>query len=157
MFIMDQRNKVGLKGGDMQIGGTDRKEAARQETNLLRKQSKDSTASTTAANISGVETSANDTEDIAQDEPVAMVEDDDFVGVTRLGHNQNRTDFSSYIAEVSRYGVSDRAAAALYNAALKTVDAINEDKTKLVVDQAKIRRSREIFSAKQINIRGLSV
>ena len=49
--------------------------------------------------------------------------------------------------------MSDRAAAALYNAALKTVDAINDDNTKLVVDQSKIRRSRDIFSAKQKNIR----
>ena len=63
MFIMDQRNKVGLKGGEMQIGGADRKEAARQERNLNRKQDKDSTTSSTAAYVSAVETSA--TEDTA--------------------------------------------------------------------------------------------
>ena len=49
--------------------------------------------------------------------------------------------------------MSDWAAASLYNTALKTVDAITDDNTKLVVDQAKIRRSRDIFSAKQKNIR----
>ena len=123
--MMDQRNKVGLKGGEMQIGGADRKEAARQEKNLLRKKDK-STTSATTTNVSDVETP---TEDIAQDEPGDMVQDEDFVVVTQHGHTQNRTDLSTYIAEVSRYGVSDRAAAALYNAALKTVDMINEDKT----------------------------
>ena len=58
-----------------------------------------------------------------------------------------------FLADVSRYGISDQAAAALYNAALKTVDIITETETKLVVDKSKIRRSRDIFSAKQKHIR----
>ena len=43
MFILDQREKVGLKGGEMQIGGADRVEATRQVENLLRKQAKGTT------------------------------------------------------------------------------------------------------------------
>ena len=60
---------------------------------------------------------------------------------------------SFYIAEVSRYGVSDRAAAALFNAALKTVGLIDDENNKLVLDKSKIRRARDIFSAKQKEIR----
>ena len=36
-FILDQREKIGFRGGEMQIGGADKVEAARQKKNLLRK------------------------------------------------------------------------------------------------------------------------
>ena len=67
--------------------------------------------------------------------------------------NQNRTDPSFFIAEVCRYGVSDRAAAALYSATLKTVNIITDDENKLVVDKSKVRRARDIFSAKEKALR----
>ena len=64
-------------------------------------------------------------------------------------HNQNRVDMDYFIAEVVRYGWSDRAAAAAYNAALKTVGIINDSDDKLATDKSKIRRARESFGAKQ--------
>ena len=151
MFILDQRAKIGLKGGDMQIGGTDRKEATRQEDNLLRKQAKGSTS--TVSGESEEDKPANVIDEVNNNEVIDMEEDNNFIGKTRNSQKQNRTDLSYYIAEVARYGISDRAAAALYNAALKTVDAIKEGETTLVVDKSKIRRGREIFSAKQKDIR----
>ena len=150
-FIHDQRQKVGLRGGEMVIGGTDRKEATRQAKNLARKQSKGPIDTT--AGGSSIEISDMVINDINHNEVMDIEKDDDFTEIIRNSSNQNRTDLSSYTAEVIRYGVSDRAAAALYNAALKTIDAIKENGITLVVDQAKIRRSRDIFSAKQKNIR----
>ena len=135
----------------MIIGGTDKKEATRQAKNLARKQSKG--PNNTAAGGSGIDSPDIVINDINHNEVMDVENDDDFTEITRNSNNQNRTDLSSYTAEVIRYGVSDRAAAALYNAALKTIDAIKENDTTLVVDQAKIRRSRDIFSAKQKNIR----
>ena len=150
-FIHDQIQKVRLRGGEMVIGGTDRKEATRQAKNLARKQSKgpiDTTAGGSSIEIPDIVIN-----DINHNEVMDIEKDDDFTEIIRNSSNQNRTDLSSYTAEVIRYGVSDRAAAALYNAALKTIDAIKENDITLVVDQAKIRRSRDIFSAKQKNIR----
>ena len=149
-FILDQREKIGLRGGEMQIGGADRVEAVRQKKALLRKDAKGSDSDP------GEETPGQVIEDTNQNEVVDMEEDNDFTTATRRSrknNHQNRTDLAWYTAEVIRYGVSDRAAAALYNAALKTVGAITDNTTNLVVDQAKIRRSRDIFSAKQNNIR----
>ena len=102
----------------MQIGGADRKEAARQKKDILRKQGK---GSSTADSDSGKETPGQVTEVINHNEVVDMEEDEDFTTTARTSHNktnQNRTELSCYTAEVIRYGVSDRAAAALYNAAL---------------------------------------
>ena len=54
-----------------------------------------------------------------------------------------------FIAEVVRYGWSDRGAAAAHNAALKTVGIITDGGDKLAVDKSKIRRARDSFGAKQ--------
>ena len=66
-----------------------------------------------------------------------------------IDHNQNRTNLDFFIAEVVRYGRSDRAAAAGYNAALKSIGALTDGDDKLAVDKNKIRRSRDVFAAKQ--------
>jgi hypothetical protein len=75
--------------------------------------------------------------------------DGDFVRHTRAKPKQNRTSLDYFIVEVISYGYSDRGAAALYNAALKSVGAIEDGKGKLAVDKSKIRRARESFGAKQ--------
>ena len=148
MFILDQRQKVGLTGGDMQMGNADKVEARRQADQEKRKLKKLADQKTLPANPVQVSS-----ETIVEENDFEMEDDQDFHVKTKLKSQQNRTELTFYIAEVSRYGVSDRAAAALYNAALKTVDLINDDNTKLVVDQSKIRRARDIFSAKQKEIR----
>ena len=150
LFIMDQREKVGLNGGQKQIGRAGKVEVRRQEKKNESKIEK----------IQGKATSQSSQAQISA-EPVAeennnnleTERDNDFLYKKKPKSEQNRTELAFYIAEVSRYGVSDRAAAALYNAALKTVDIINDEKTSLVVDKSKIRRARDIFSAKQKEIR----
>ena len=62
-------------------------------------------------------------------------------------HNQNRINLVEFIAEVERYFVSNRAASALYNAALKTVGLITADDNKNVVDKCKIARARASYRA----------
>lgn len=150
MFILDQRKKVGLNGGEMQMGRADKKEARRQEDQEQRKAKKLLEQQTPQANPG--QTSS---ENVIEEENINMEvdTDQDFQVKTKSTTQQNRTEMTFYIAEVSRYGISDRAAAALYNAALKTVDIINDDYTKLVVDKSKIRRARDIYAAKQKDIR----
>ena len=147
-FILDQRKKVGLKGGLMVIAGADRKEAERQAKSLARKQSEVSKEPA----IAGPSVEDIDIEDINNNEVMDIEDDEEFIE-KNIPSNQNRTDLSDFVAEVIRYGISDRAAAALYNGALKTIGAITENETNLIVDQAKIRRSRDIFAARQKNIR----
>ena len=60
-------------------------------------------------------------------------------------HNQNRVNMDYFIAEVVRYGWSDRGAAAAFNAALKTVGLITDGDDKLASDHNKIRRARDSF------------
>ena len=148
-FILDQRQKVGLRGGQKQIAGADRIEAARQVGTLARKQSKALKESA----IVGPSVDNFEIVDVNQNEVMDTGEDCDYIEKSTISTTQNRTDLSSYIAEVIRYGISDRAAAALYNGALKTIEAIKENKTTLVVDQAKVRRSRDLFAARQKDIR----
>ena len=53
----------------------------------------------------------------------------------------------TFIAEVERYFISDRAASALYNAALRTVGLIPAEDTQKVVDTDKIVRGRSSYRA----------
>ena len=141
MYIKDQREKIGLTGGEMQMGTADKVEAKRQEKNMQRKANK-------SKNILDSDNDADNSSNMSSN--YASV---DYSEATKSDNQQNRTDLTFVIAEVARYGISDRAGAALYNAALKTVDLITNDKSKSVVYQAKIRRGRDIFSAKQKKIR----
>ena len=56
------------------------------------------------------------------------------------------TDLRFYVAECVRYQVSDRAAIALYNTALKTIDCLETNK---IVDKSKYRREKAKFGARQ--------
>ena len=50
-----------------------------------------------------------------------------------------------FISEVERYFVSDRAASALWNAALRCTGAITQENTQNVVDKCKIVRGRAAY------------
>ena len=83
-----------------------------------------------------------------QDEDDAA--DGDYLNLGKLAgrdHNQNRVNIMPYIAEVERYFISDRAASALYNAALKTVGLITAEDTQKVVDKSKIVRGKASYRA----------
>ena len=65
-----------------------------------------------------------------------------------IGSNsQNRINIMPFIAEVERYFVSDRAASALWNAALKCTGAITRENTQNVVDKCKIVRGKAAYRA----------
>ena len=51
-----------------------------------------------------------------------------------------------FVAECVRYQISDRAAVALYNAALKTLGPIENNQ---IVDKSKYRREKAKFGARQ--------
>ena len=98
------------------MGGADKVEARRQEEQEQRKPKKLNTGQAMTSKTDPVQVSSDT---IAEDDDTTfeMEQDQDFHVVTKTMSNQHRTELSFYIAEVSRYGISDRAAAALYNAA----------------------------------------
>lgn len=64
---------------------------------------------------------------------------------------RNYRQLPNYSRMCDRYGVTDRAAAALLNAALMDYGIVNGDKTKDLVDRNKIRRQRELWGKKEAN------
>ena len=55
---------------------------------------------------------------------------------------QNRMNLACFIAEVDRYQVSDRAAAALATGLLKDLGFVSDSDQRLVVDRYKVKRER---------------
>lgn len=129
-FIKDQRNKSGLNGGKMVMKGVDLKTAQQQENTMKKKEgvAKQLTNHVVEVNNNRGRRGRH------QDEPVVeagdecpgqntAVDDDpdqDFI-VEREKKDTTTTDIKIFVAEFVRYQVSDRAAVALYSAALKTL------------------------------------
>ena len=147
------------------MGGVDKKEA-KQHKEILEKEKQKAEKEAKKAATKAKRQKAEDTRKSEQD--AAMEEfdmicdnigddimenddnDEDFQLHGRCkDHNQNRINMDYFIAEVVRYGWSDRAAAAAYNAVLKTVGLIEDGQDKLATDKSKIRRARDSFGAKQ--------
>ena len=164
-WLRDQRNKIGTKGGNYVMAGVDKKEAKFQKE-ILEKEKKVAEKEAKKAAVRAKKQKAEEEKETELDaarEAFEMICDDfvdaaldnnnndgDFEPTVRSkDHNQNRVDMDYFIAEVVRYGWSDRAAAAAYNAALKTVGIINDGDDKLATDKSKIRRARDSFGAKQ--------
>ena len=87
-------------------------------------------------------------EDDPEREPMDIEEQDDPIYVPEkesCSSNETTTDLTYFIAECVRYNVSDRAAPALYNAALHTMGELQEYQ---IVDKSKIRQEKEKFGTK---------
>ena len=146
----------------MQIGLPDRVESKRQEANNMKKASLDNyyrhekeilQDTTNKKRRILVE---DDEGDVVEADPQVGVDesvaDKDYdIGATLSDHNQNRGNIMPFIAEVERYFISDRAASALYNAALKTVGMITAEDNQNVVDKCKIARGRASYRAEVSN------
>ena len=160
-FVKDQRLKVGHRG-NLQIGQPDIPEAVRQQTAKDRvEQEKLSNEKQILANTPPVPVVVveDDPSDQAGDGLVDQgghgglgdsdcIDDPDFIiGEKKCSNSQNRINIMPFIAEVERYFVSDRAASALFNAALKCVGVIKADDTKNVADKSKIVRGRALYRA----------
>ena len=152
-FIKDQREKIG-QHGLMQMGAPDIKEAKRQKKLRERKERKMKTLETRA--LGEKENQVEDYDDtIVEMEDISTVDnddkDEDFVaeqiGVERT-HNQNRNNIENFISELERYGISDRAGAALLNAHNRDLGIITDGKDKDAVDKFKIRRARAAYRLK---------
>ena len=90
-----------------------------------------------------------DIPDLQADITETTGEDESYIGEKEKRSSQCRTDISVFIAEVERYGISDRAASALYNAALIYNGIVTDECKDKVVDKYKIRRGREPFRVLQ--------
>ena len=149
-FVRDQRQKSGLQGHILMMS-VDKEEVERLNKQERRKP----------------KTKQMNTEDSEDREPMTLNEEnyDDYENPNldpdfsvneprnrekdNLHHNQNRINLDDFVAEVMRYGISDRAAAALHNSTLRTHNIIKDGNDKFAVDKNKIRRSRESYAAKQ--------
>ena len=150
-FIKDQRDKVGLNGGNMVMGGVDKIVAKQQEETRKKKESAmlktkeyNDAARRSSLNKKEAKESFKDTEcDIADED------NDDYSFNPPSVDNVaeiTKTDLKVYVSECIRYQVSDRAAVALYNAALRTIGTLETDK---IVDKSKYRREKAKFGARQ--------
>ena len=161
-WLKDQRTKIGTKGEKFIMGRVDRKEAKLHKKKVIKDENKN--AATESKNSKAKELikaqeharKGFEAESANAEEPLTEEDtESEFKRNLRGGrgqnidHNQNRTNLDFFIAEVVRYGWSDRAAAAGYNAALKSIGALTDGDDKLAVDKNKIRRSRDVFAAKQ--------
>ena len=149
-YIKDQRSKVGHSGGKLVMNGTDKIVALRQWNQVQRAE---------AANrrvIKHMEeqlekTKETDTdeqlliEDVVEDHDDEVEKDDPYYMPVPGPSMETSTDLTYFIAECVRYNVSDRGSAALYNAALRTLDMLAENR---IVDKSKIRREKEKFAMK---------
>ena len=160
-WIKDQRDKIGTKGGKFIMRGVDKKEAKTYKNKVTTEENKVTAAESKKSKGKKLgkaqELARNEFEAECANTEENIPENTDSEFKTKLrggrghhiDHNQNRTNLDFFIAEVVRYGWSDRAAAAAYNAALKSVGVIRDGDDKLAVDKNKIRRSRDSFAAKQ--------
>ena len=158
-WLKDQRTKIGTEGGNFIMRGVDKKEAKKFKSKVekeMRKVATEDRRRTGAEELKKKQDVARKDVEmecvVFKDQSFNQVVDEEFVHVGKLrssNQNQNRTNLDYFIAEVVRYGWSDRGAAAAYNAALKTVGVIVDGNDKLAVDKNKIRRERDSFGAKQ--------
>lgn len=162
-FVKDQRDKVGTLGGKQIMGNIDKKDAKVYKKELDKKEKKELEVKAVAENLKMkaeektmkrkriAEEFDGGTDDDIVDESVEFIEKK-----ARNGMNWNTLDMGPFVAECCRYSISDRGAAALWNAAVKclgtagfieTEDDSIDDKIK--TDKSKIRREKKKFSEKE--------
>ena len=150
-WLRDQRMRDGSTKSKFMMKGIDWEVAEAQQKQVDKIDAKNKAEKNREAKLQKKADEVLEMDDTNEEVPTYCDDDmdEDFVRHTRAEPKQNRTNLDYFIAEVIRYGYSDRGAAALYNAALKSVGAIEDGKDKLAVDKSKIRRARESFGAKQ--------
>ena len=148
-WLMDQRLRDGSSKGEFIMKGIDWAVVEAQQKKAEKIAAKEKAAENRKVKEQS-ETGDNVLEDVVMvDIPEDDGKDTDFARKSKSKPTQNRSNLDYFIAEVVRYGYSDRGAAALYNAALKTVGLIEDGRDNLAVDKSKIRRARDSFGAKQ--------
>lgn len=157
-FLKDQREKTGLLGGELKMCSVDKestkafmKHQERKqkdaEMKLKHKQKEEIRLQNEKVCPELVDEPDFD-DDIMED--VSYDPDFDSVpGASSSSGRQQRTKLEAFVSELLRYGVSDRAAAAIHNALCRDYGLITDQKTQLVVDKNKIRREKDAYRRKQ--------
>ena len=149
-WLRDQRQRDSSNQGKYMMKGIDWKVAAAQQKQLNKIAAKNKAEQNRQAKL---DKKAEEVEEEVENFEMPIADEDDrdtdFEFKSKAQPKQNRTNLNYFIAEVIRYGYSDRGAAALYNAALKTVGKIVDGRDSLAVDKNKIRRARDSFGTKQ--------
>lgn len=153
-YVLDQRSRSGGEKGNFQIEGKDEKEMAAMEKTIERKE-KDKIAEAKSREaekerrqkerpVKLTAAAVEDTADLVLD--VDNAEDDsDFVIPEKVKVKQNRMILRNLAKECDRWGVSDRAGAAIANAVLIDAGIITYEDQTNVIDKSKLRRSREEY------------
>ena len=156
-YLLDQREKVGIFGGNMQMSSVD-KDYTQKFLNKEKRKQKDTESTLKMKEkekrrLEEARVSSESTEifnvDLSEDD---TLKDPDYFISQMSSSQQQRHVLDTFISEVIRYGISDRAAAAIHNAILIDYDLITDEKKDLVVDKSKIRRCKESFRRKQTNL-----
>ena len=147
-WLKDQRLRNKNRDSEYYIAGIDTKEATSHKKKIARKARAEALQKENRTQEQGPRLA---TEDVNENEIPDYDLDKEFMihTITNKNNNQNRLNLDYFVAEVIRYGCSDRGAAALFNAALKSVGLICDGDDKLAVDKNKIRRARDSFGAQQ--------
>ena len=174
-FVKDQREKIGTKGGQQTMSGIDVKEAKAVQKEKKSKDKKLKEVEDVNANIEEKkkeqarehkrvreafkdEIEEGEVDDNKRDRESDADEDfDDIKKLKRNMSNRNTVNMGPFAAEVCRYSVSDRAAAALWNAAVKcltdatlmTFEDNGEVDDLVKTDKNKIRREKRKFAVKE--------
>lgn len=150
-WLRDQRLRDSSNMGKFIMKGIDWEVAEAQQKQLDRIAARNKAEQNRQARSAKTSGDKIEEEEDNLEDPIVDLNDndEDIVYKSKTEPKQNRTNLDYFIAEVIRYGYSDRGSAALYNAALKTIGQIVDGKDTLAVDKSKIRRARETFGAKQ--------
>ena len=101
--------------------------------------------------------------DVEMVEMEETVHDEEYIHVERKKETKMTTiKMDLFVAELTRYGISDRAGAAVWNGVVKTLEdneiLMKEDETSitenLTVDRYKIRREKDSFGNRGMRLEG---
>ena len=171
-YIKDQREKIGLHGGEMIMEGKDVKEAKllqeeaeKEEKKKEKSEKKVEAARKVEENIrrrkrEDIRTAKESVKEALEVEtPEPLERDDTFVprGSDNNNNAETRISLGPFVAELCRYSGSDRAGSAYWNSVIKCLEdagVLNKSEVgsiteNLTVDRNKIRRAKAQFAAKQ--------
>ena len=143
-FILDQRNKVGHHG-ELQMSSIDTKEAKRQRKLNVRRSAAERALEKHKQNTDLPPVNEEDFN-------VSITEDNNDPDFTQPSQREatgqrNTVKLKQFVAEVDRYRISNRAAAALWNSALTCAGIITEENRELVVTATRIHSQRNVHRA----------
>jgi hypothetical protein len=171
-FVKEQREKIGLLGGEMMMQGKDTKDAKMMKIELTQEDKKKQRLQKKALAAAKVEEKIRSKENRTPEVTLSdlnwqdddnntleeKIDDPDYVPSAKKAE-RTTIGLDPYAAETIRYSTSDREAAALWNAMIRCLEDADmlkkSDDTErsiaenLTVDRYKIRRAKAKFGAKQ--------